>query len=98
MKNNKGIQCKVNEYTVTAIAVVDGKPSQLAFKTNVRDARAARKFAADKFGVKSSQVLVNYELNKRAFTIQCDVDTLIDALNNAGIAFEFADDSDDTNE
>ena len=98
MKNIKGIQCKINQYTVTAIAVVNGKPEQIVFKTNERDAREARKFAADKFGVKASQVLVSYELNKLNFNIHCDIDTLFGILNDANISYDVADNSEDEKE
>lgn len=93
MKNNKGIQCKVNNYHVTALAVVDGTPSQITFDANERNARDARKFAAEQFGVKASQVLVNFELEKRSFTIGCTYDELMNALGAANIPVEFADDN-----
>ena len=91
MKNIKAIQCKANQYDVTAIAVVAGKPSQIDFKTTARDAKAARKFAADKFGVKPTQVLVNFELHKRTFNIKCDVDKLFSVLDDANISYEIGD-------
>lgn len=96
MKNNKGITCKVNTYHVTAIAVVDGQPAQLTFGTNERNAREARKFAAEKFGVKPSKVLVNFELEKRAFTIDCDYDTLMNVLGASDITVTFPNDSEDS--
>lgn len=98
MRNVKGIQCKSNEYDVTAIAVVDGKPTQLNFKTNARDTKYAKKFAAEKLNVKPSQVLINYELHKKCFTINCDLDTLYNALGAANISIEMSDDSYDTQE
>lgn len=85
MKNTKGIACKVNNYHVTAIAVVEGEPKQLVFDTPERNAREAKKFAANEFGVKASQVLVNFELQKREFVIDSTYDALTVALASAGI-------------
>ena len=94
MKNIKGIVCKVNHYHVTAIAVKDGSPVSIAFDTEVRDARAAKKFAAEKLGVKASNVLVSFELEKRAFIIDCSYDELMNALVAANIEVAFKDVSD----
>ena len=85
MKNTKGISCKVNNYHVTAIAVRDGAPVSITFDAEERDARAAKKFAAEKLGVKASQVLVSFELEKREFIINCSYDTLMDALGDENI-------------
>lgn len=99
MKNTKGIACKVNNYHITAIAVKNGVPVSITFETEARDARAAKKFAADKLGVKASQVLVSFELVKRAFTINCSYDALTNALSAANIEVAFNDASDkDTEE
>lgn len=99
MKNAKGIACKVNNYHVTAIAVKDGAPVSITFEAEARDARAAKKFAADKLGVKASQVLVSFELEKREFIINCSYDALMNALGDAHIAVAFKDASDkDTEE
>ena len=94
MKNTKGIACKVNKYHVTAIAVKDGSPVSITFDAEARDARTAKKFAADKLGVKASQVLVSFELEKRAFTINCTYDELMNAIGAANIEVAFNDASD----
>lgn len=99
MKNTKGISCKVNNYHITAIAVKDGAPVSIAFEAEARDARAAKKFAAEKLGVKASQVLVSFELEKREFIINCSYDALMNALSAANIEVAFNDASDkDTEE
>ena len=99
MKNTKGISCKVNHYHVTAIAVKDGAPVSIAFEAEARDARAAKKFAAEKLDVKASQVLVSFELEKREFIINCSYDALINVLSAANIEVAFNDASDkDTEE
>lgn len=99
MKNTKGIACKVNKYHVTAIAVKDGTPVSITFDANERNARDAKKFAAEQMGVKASQVLVSFELEKRAFTINCTYDELMNALNAANIEVAFNEESDkDTEE
>lgn len=85
MKNTKGIACKVNNYHITAIAVKDGAPVSITFDAEARDARKAKKFAAEKLGVKASQVLVSFELEKIEFIINCSYDALIDALGDANI-------------
>ena len=95
MKNTKGIACKVNNYHVTAIAVKDGAPVSVTFDANERNARDAKKFAADKLGVKASQVLVSFELEKRAFIIDCSYDALMNALADANIEVAFNDASDE---
>lgn len=99
MKNTKGISCKVNNYHVTAIAVKDGAPVSVTFDAEARDARAAKKFAAEQLGVKASQVLVSFELEKREFIIDCSYDALMNALGAANIGVGFKDASDkDTEE
>lgn len=99
MKNTKGIACKVNNYHVTAIAVKGGAPVSITFDANERNARDAKKFAADELGVKASQVLVSFELDKRAFIIDCSYDELMNALEAANIEVAFNDASDtDTEE
>lgn len=99
MKNTKGIACKVNHYHVTAIAVKDGAPVSITFDANERNAREAKKFAADELGVKASQVLVSFELEKREFIIDCGYDELMNALGAANIDVAFKDASDkDTEE
>lgn len=91
MKNTKGIACKVNHYNITAIAVKDGAPVSITFEANERNARAAKKFAAEKMGVKASQVLVSFELEKREFIIDCSYDELMNALGAANISVGFKD-------
>ena len=91
MKNTKGIACKVNHYNITAIAVKDGAPVSITFEANERNAREAKKFAAEKFGVKASQVLVSFELEKREFIIDCSYDALMNALGAANIEVGFKD-------
>ena len=91
MKNTKGIACKVNHYNITAIAVKDGAPVSVTFEADERNARAAKKFAADQMGVKASQVLVSFELEKREFTIDCSYDALMNALGAANIEVAFKD-------
>lgn len=91
MKNTKGIACKVNHYHVTAIAVKDGSPVSITFDANERNARDAKKFAADELGVKASQVLVSFELEKREFIINCSYDELMNALGAANIEVAFKD-------
>lgn len=94
MKNTKGIACKVNKYHVTAIAVKDGSPVSIMFDANERNAREAKKFAAAQMDVKASQVLVSFELEKRAFNINCTYDELMNALGAANIEVAFNDESD----
>lgn len=91
MKNTKGIACKVNHYNITAIAVKDGAPVSITFESDERNAREAKKFAADKLGVKASQVLVSFELEKREFIINCGYDELMNALGDANIEVDFKD-------
>lgn len=91
MKNTKGIACKVNNYHITAIAVKDGAPVSITFDAEARDARTAKKFAAEKMGVKASQVLVSFELEKREFIIDCSYDELMNALGDANITVSFKD-------
>lgn len=91
MKNTKGIACKVNHYHVTAIAVKDGAPVSITFDANERNAREAKKYAAAVLGVKASQVLVSFELEKREFIINCTYDELLNALGAANIEVAFND-------
>ena len=89
MKNTKGISCKVNKYHVTAIAVKDGAPVSITFDADERNAREAKKFAAEKLGVKASQVLVSFALEKREFIINCTYDELMNELGAANIEISF---------
>jgi hypothetical protein len=91
MKNTKGIACKVNHYHVTAIAVKDDAPVSITFDASERNAREAKKFAAEKLGVKASQVLVSFELEKREFIINCSYDALMNALGAANIGVSYKD-------
>lgn len=85
MKSSKGISCTANAYTVVAIVNTSDGIKQLEFPVNRRDARAHKATVAGRFGVKSSQVLVNYTLNKRRFTIDTsDIDGFIEYCNNGG--------------
>lgn len=96
MKNIKGISCKVNQYHVTAIAVRNGQPVSITFDATQRNGRDAKKFAASELGVKASQVLVNFELEKKSFIIDADYDTLMNALSASDIHVTFADDTEPT--
>lgn len=91
MKNIKGIACKVNHYHVTAIAVKDGAPVSITFDAEARDTRASKKAAAYALGVKASNVLVSFELEKREFIIDCSYDELMNALGAANIEVGFKD-------
>ncbi len=85
MKSSKGISCTANAYTVIAIVNTSDGIKQLEFPANRRDARVHKAAVAGRFGVKSSQVLVNYTLNKRRFTIDTsDIDGFIEYCNNGG--------------
>lgn len=85
MKHNTGISCTFNEYTVTAIAIKDGETLQTSFKMQERNKRAAAAIAAEAFGVKPARVIVDFKLEKRAFTIDCDYTALMNALGAADI-------------
>lgn len=87
VKNNKGISCQCNIYKVSGFAMVNGAPKQFEYEVQHRDARAAKQAVAEKFGCSSSQVLVNFELRKHKFTIDCEYGELVDILNNAGVIF-----------
>lgn len=96
MKNIKGISCKVNHYHVTAIAVKNGTPVSITFDATERNSREAKKFAARELGVKASQVLVNFTLEKQSFIIDTDYDTLMNALNDSNIHVTVANDTEPT--
>lgn len=85
MKNNKGIKCTVNDYTVNGVFIKDGKPQAIEFHTAERNARAAKAAIADDCGVKASAVLVEFELNKHTFTIDASFEQLKAACDGAGI-------------
>ena len=101
MRTTKGISCKVNSYTVTAIAIVDGDAKSFSFETETRDARAAKKYIAEHAGVPASQVIVNFKLVKHNFTIDTDYENLVKVLtaNDIHIIVDNEDDSEsDTTE
>ena len=87
MKNSKGIQCVVNEYEVSGVALVDGESHPFKYSMTKRDARAAKAYVADQMGTNSSQVLVNFMLKKHKFSIDCDYKELVNLLSEAGISF-----------
>lgn len=86
MRITNGISCKVNQYHVDAIAIVDGEPKTYTFDTNVRDARAAKKSVADALGIPTSKVLVNFTLDKKNFVINTDYETLVRILTDNGVS------------
>lgn len=96
MRTTKGIACKVNSYTVTAIAIVDGEAKSFSFETDTRDARAAKKFIAEQAGVPASQVIVSFKLVKHTFTIDTDYEKLVNVLtaNDIHIIVDNEEDSD----
>ena len=77
MKNNKGISCQCNRYKVSGFAMVEGAPKQFEYEVQHRDARAAKQAIAEQFGCSASQVLVNFELRKHKFTINCEYYELV---------------------
>ena len=85
MRITNGISCKVNQYHVDAIAIVDGEPKTYTFGTNVRDARAAKKSVADALDIPTSKVLVNFTLEKKSFTIETNYEDLVKVLTDNGI-------------
>ena len=87
MKNNKGIQCVVNEYEVSGVALVDGSSHTFRYSMTERNAREAKVYVADQMGTSPSQVLVNFELKKHKFSIDCDYAELVDMLKERGINF-----------
>lgn len=95
MRTSKGIACKVNSYTVTAIAIVDGEAKSFSFETDTRDARAAKKYIAEHAGVPASQVIVDFKLVKHNFTIDTDYENLVKVLtaNDINIIVDNEDDS-----
>ena len=85
MRITNGISCKVNQYHVDAIAIVDGEPKTYTFDTNVRDARAAKKSVADALNIPTSKVLINFTLEKKSFTIETNYENLVKLLTDNGI-------------
>ncbi len=80
MKNTKGIVCTCNQYVVSGFAMVDNAPKAFEFNTQYRDARAAKQAVAKQYGCSASQVLVNFQLKKRKFTVNCSYDDFMNAL------------------
>ncbi len=80
MRSTNGIVCKVNSYTVTAIAIIDGEAKSFSFETDTRDARSAKKYIAEHAGVPASQVIVSFKLVKHTFTIDTDYENLVKVL------------------
>jgi len=87
MKHNRGIQCVVNEYEASGVALVDGESHQFKYSVARRDAREAKAYVADQMGTSSSQVLVNFKMRKHKFSIDCDYEDLLDILKEKGISF-----------
>lgn len=87
VKNSKGIQCVVNEYEVSGVALVNGESHQFSYSMTKRDARAAKAYVADQMGTSTSQVLVNFTLKKHKFSIDCDYRELVDMLKEHRISF-----------
>ena len=85
MRITNGIFCKVNQYHVDAIAVVDGEVKNYTFDTDARDARAAKKSVADALDIPTSKVIVNFTLEKKSFTIETDYENLVKVLTDNGI-------------
>ena len=80
MRTTKGIACKVNSYTVNAVAIVDGSVKSFEFESATRDARAAKKYIAEHAGVPASQVIVEFKLVKHNFMIDTDYENLVKVL------------------
>lgn len=87
MKNNKGVQCVVNEYEVSGVALVDGNSHSFKYSMTERNARSAKAYVADQMGTSPSQVLVNFKMKKHKFSIDCDYEELVDMLKEYGISF-----------
>ena len=85
MKNNKGVSCVCNDYVVSGFAMVNGEAKEFEFNTQYRDARSAKKAVAEQYGCSTSQVLVNFELKKHKFTINCSYGDLVGYLSEVGI-------------
>jgi hypothetical protein len=87
MKNNRGIHCVVNEYEVSGVALVDGTSHPFKYSMTERNARAAKAYVANQMGTIPSQVLVNFELKKHKFSIDCDYEELVNMLRDNRISF-----------
>ena len=80
MKNTKGISCTCNQYVVSGLAMVNGEPRKFEYEVDHRDARAAKQSVAEQYGCSASQVLVNFQLKKRKFIVNCSYDDFMNAL------------------
>ena len=87
MRTTNGIVASSSYYTVTAVAVKDGKPVTTTFTAEHRDAKAAKQAAAEELGVPASKVAVDFELCRHTLVIDCDFNKLAEALTSAGIGF-----------
>ena len=88
MRTTNGITATSSYYTVTAVAVKDGKVESVTFTVDHRDAKAAKQAAAEALDAPASKVVVDFELCRHALFIDCDYATLTEALSSAGIEFE----------
>ena len=86
VKNNKGVSCTCNQYIVSGFAMVNGEPKKFEYEVQHRDARAAKQAVAEQYGCSASQVLVNFQLKKRKFTVNCSYDDFMNALRAYDIA------------
>lgn len=99
MKNTKGIVCTVNEYVISGVAMVNGRPVTFEDATTVRNAREDKARIAKSLGCKPSAVILDYTLNKRRFTIASnDTDSIINLLKTNGYIVDECTDSDTDNE
>lgn len=87
MRTTNGITATSSYYTVTAVAVKDGKAVTTTFTAEHRDAKSAKQAAAEELGVPASKVAVDFELSRHEIVIGCDYATLTEALSSAGIEF-----------
>ena len=87
MRTINGITATSSYYTVTAVAVKDGKPVTTTFTVDHRDAKATKQAAAEELGVPASKVAVEFELCRHTLVIDCDYAKLTKALSSAGIEF-----------
>lgn len=88
MRTTNGITATSSYYTVTAVAVKDGKPVTTTFTAEHRDAKAAKQTAAEMLDAPASRIAVDFEICRHALVIDCDYDKLTKALSSAGIEFE----------
>lgn len=88
MRTSNGITATASYYTITAVAVKDGKAVSTVLTADHRDAKAAKQAAAEKLGVPASRVAVEFELKRHSLVIDCDYFELYDLLSNAGVGFE----------